>query len=50
MVLDNKVNDFVKELIIFRAECLSRLTEEDKGDFIEFNKYSDNILKKCYCS
>ena len=31
--------------IIFRDECLSRLTEEDKGHLIEFDKYCDNILK-----
>ena len=30
MDLDNKVNDLMKEWIIFRDECLSRLTEEDK--------------------
>ena len=36
MDLDNKVNDLMKEWIIFRDECLSRLTEEDKGHLIEF--------------
>ncbi len=45
MDLDNKVNDLMKEWIIFRDECLSRLTEEDKGHLIEFDKYCDNILK-----
>ena len=29
MDLDNKVNDLMKEWIIFRDECLSRLTEEE---------------------
>ena len=29
MDLDNKVNDLMKEWIIFRDECLRRLTEED---------------------
>ena len=45
MNLDNKVNDLMKEWIIFRDECLSRLTEEDKGHLIEFDKYCVNILK-----
>ena len=36
MDLDNKVNDLMKEWIIFRDECLSRITEEDKGHLIEF--------------
>ena len=45
MDLDNKVNDLMKEWIIFRDECLSRITEEDKGHLIEFDKYCDNILK-----
>ena len=27
MDLDNKVNDLMKEWIIFRDECLSRITE-----------------------
>ena len=45
MDLDNKVNDLMKEWIIFRDECLSRLTEDDKGHLIEFDKYCDNILK-----
>ena len=36
MDLDNEVNDLMKECIIFRDECLSRLTEEDKGHLIEF--------------
>ena len=30
MDLDNKVNDLMKEWIIFRDECLSRITEEYK--------------------
>ncbi len=34
MDLDNKVNDLMKDWIIFRDECLSRLTEEDKGHLI----------------
>lgn len=45
MDLDNKVNDLMREWIIFRDECLSRITEEDKGHLIEFDKYCDNILK-----
>lgn len=45
MDLDNKVNDLMKEWIIFRDECLSMLTEEDKEHLIEFDKYCDNILK-----
>ena len=45
MDLDNKVNDLMKEWIIFRDECLSRITEEDKGHLIEFDKDCDNILK-----
>ena len=45
MDLDNKVNDLMKEWIIFRDECLSRITEEDKDHLIEFDKYCDNILK-----
>lgn len=45
MDLDNKVNDLMKEWIIFRDECLSRITEEDKGHLIEFDTYCDNILK-----
>ena len=49
MDLDNKVNDLMKEWIIFRDECLSRLTEEDKGHLIEFDKYCDNILKNVAC-
>ena len=36
MDLDNKVNDLMREWIIFRDECLSRITEEDKGHLIEF--------------
>lgn len=36
MDLDNKVNDLMKEWIIFRDECLSRITEEDKGHLVEF--------------
>ena len=40
MDLDNKVNDLMREWIIFRDECLSRITEEDKGHLIEFDKYS----------
>lgn len=34
MDLDNKVNDLMKEWIIFRDECLNRITEEDKGHLI----------------
>ena len=49
MDLDNKVNDLMKEWIIFRDERLSRLTEEDKGHLIEFDKYCDNILKNVAC-
>ena len=45
MDLDNKVNDLMREWIIFRDECLSRITEEDKGHLIEFDKYCDNIWK-----
>ena len=45
MDLDNKVNDLMREWIIFRDECLSRITEEDKGHLIEFDKYCDNMLQ-----
>ena len=47
MDLDNKVNDLMKEWIIFRDECLSRLTEEDKGHLIEFDvKVNTKLIKK----
>lgn len=39
MDLDNKVNDLMKEQIIFRDECLSKITEKNKGHLIEFDKY-----------
>ena len=45
MDLYNKVNDLMREWIVFRDECLSWITEEDKGHLIEFDKYCDNILK-----
>ena len=41
----DKIQDLMNEWIIFRDECLSRITEEDKGHLIEFDKYCDNILK-----
>lgn len=50
MDLDNKVNDLMKEWIIFRDECLSRITEEDKGHLIEFDKYCDNMKNVASCN
>lgn len=44
MDLDNKVNDLMKEWIIFRDECLSRITEEDKGHLIEFELKKSFLL------
>lgn len=46
MELNNdKINDLMKEWIIFRDESLCRLTAEDKEHLIDFDKYSENILR-----
>ncbi len=42
---NDKINDLMKEWIIFRDESLCTLTKEDKEHLIDFDKYSENILK-----
>lgn len=41
----DKIQDLMKEWIIFRDETLCSLTKEDKEHLIDFDKYSENILR-----
>lgn len=41
----DKIQDLMNEWIIFREESLCSLTEEDKEHLIDFDKYSENILR-----
>lgn len=41
----DKIQDLMNEWIIFRDETLCNLTKEDKEHLIDFDKYSENILR-----
>ena len=40
-----KFNNLMNDWIRFRDESFCRLTKEDKEHLIDFDKYSDNILR-----
>lgn len=41
----DKIQDLMNEWIIFRDETFCSLTKEDKEHLIDFDKYSENILR-----
>lgn len=41
----DKIQDLMNEWIIFREEGLCSLTKEDKEHLIDFDKYSENVLR-----
>ncbi len=42
---NNTIQDLMKEWIIFRDESLCKLTEEDKEHLVNFDTYTENILR-----